>query len=799
MRLRVIALGTTAATLLLWLSSSFWLDAWHQSADMRRLERLSTLEEELLGLTRALAEERTLAFGAVDAAAGGRLVLSGAPSLDETLARLSVRRREVDAGLETLLGALDETLATASIATRLRALPDALAETGSRIERQRASLERDRRRFDRTAVGRGVPSPTAGGPVEALPAALRFNTSSGRLVRELHALQSGLRPEPYKLLPAIEGLRRARVVLRDFAEAESARAALRALAPVIDPDADVAAALDRALAEADTRARVATERLASLGDERRIDAHVRTDLESLHDDHRRLMSAWFPVAPSINAAPRRSALALDARIEAMIGETTGAVKAHGYRRLLIDTVLIAICFLIIVASLRLLADIHRQARRDRLTGLPNRLCLEERLARRLGRERGEREETALLMLDVDDFEAVNDTFGHEIGDELLRRIAARLSERLGDGGLLAALGGDEFAVVLWKVEDGARALELAERLRGVCERPFEIDGAALRVTLSAGVSVTGDHVHSAPGLLQRASIAMRQAKDAGKDRAHPFSLELAERSRARIALEADLRQAIARDQLELHYQPKVDARTGKVRGAEALLRWRHPEHGYVSPARFVPIAERCGLIVPIGTWVLREAIREAAGWSRLGLGGLGVSVNVSAEQIVGEGFAELVEEALAAGTLEPERLEIEVTESVAMLDVGLVVERLGRLRAGGVRIAIDDFGTDYSSLRYLEELPLDTLKIDRSFVVKLDRSDQGRSLVNTIVLMARSLGLETVAEGVETPEQLAKVTAIGCDQVQGYYHSKPVPAAELPGTVARIDAAATSEGARRAA
>ena len=272
-----------------------------------------------------------------------------------------------------------------------------------------------------------------------------------------------------------------------------------------------------------------------------------------------------------------------------------------------------------------------------------------------------------------------------------------------------------------------------------------------------------------------------------------FSKELHDKFQQRVQLEADLRVAVEQEQFELHYQPKVSTVTGRVDGVEALIRWNHPERGQISPFFFIPAAESCGLITAIGTWVLQEACRQTAQWHKMGYPGLQVAVNVSAEQFIADDFIDLVYASLTDNHLEPASLELEVTESVGMNDMSLVVERLDTLRKNDISIAIDDFGTDYSSLQYLEDLPLDCLKIDRAFILKLEKSDKGKSLANTIVLMARSFNLKTVAEGVESEEQLRRVIDLGCDYIQGYYYSRPVSADELPATIERIHALRDSD------
>jgi len=351
-----------------------------------------------------------------------------------------------------------------------------------------------------------------------------------------------------------------------------------------------------------------------------------------------------------------------------------------------------------------------------------------------------------------------------------------------------SLGGDEFVIIVPDVRTPDTAVAIAERLRKSLHMKYEIDGATVQKTVSMGVCLFPDEVNSTQDLLKNADIAMCQAKDNGRGEIQLFSQDLHDKFQARVQLEADLRVAVDKEQFELFYQPKVNSQTGRVDGVEALIRWNHPERGQVSPFHFIPMAETCGLITPIGTWVLREACRQTAEWHRMGYRELQVAVNVSAEQFVADDFTDLVFNSLTDCGLEPASLELEVTESVGMKDMSLVVDTLNTLRNSDISIAIDDFGTDYSSLQYLEDLPLDCLKIDRAFVLKLEKSDKGKSLANTIVLMARSFNLKTVAEGVESEEQLQKVLELGCDYVQGYYYSRPVTASELPATIDRIHA-----------
>ena len=799
--LRVLAIGTISALVILWLSASFWVGAWQESADVRRFERLLVLEQRLHSSAHDFAAERELVLGAMDLAAGGALVLDEGTSIEATLERLRVLRAHSDAAVAELIDATSAVLATPDLLGHTRYGTDSQRTDLERLDAALLALRQHRSRFDARLTGEREDPANPMPDTRTVLSALRVHTSIVELERELDRLRNDFRPEFYAARPELDNLERLRSVLHEFGRAEQTRSALRALSTTYGPTNGARASLSRALAQASIASRDAVNSLRRIlkldGD--MIDRQVHAELRSILEEHDRLVSAPSPAGPSVNRALHARVLALDARLAEATSERVDAVRIHSYRNLAIDSTLIVGSFWLVFFSLRLLERLRHHAQHDPLTALPNRASFEERLRDASAEpRRGEADGMTLLIIGIDDFKSINDTFGHDVGDELIRCLGARLAARLGEDTMLAALGGDEFAV-LWRSESREETMETAERLREACEEPFGIEGSVVHVTLSIGASGPEDHAPDMPGLLGRASIALRQAKDAGKDQVHAFSPELAERNRIRVELKRELRHAVSGGQLELHYQPKVDTGSGRVSGVEALARWRHPERGFISPGTFIPMAERCGMIVPIGAWVLEEAVRQTASWHRAGLDGLQIAVNVSAQQLTADDFVESVESVLLAHGLPPDRLELEVTESVGMMDMKMVVARLTRLRAQGVSVAIDDFGTDYSSLQYLEDLPLDTLKIDRSFVVKLDRVEHDRSLVNTIVQMARSLGLRTVAEGVETEEQLGKVSALGCDQVQGYYHSRPVCAEELPAVVARLNADAADGDEQRSA
>ena len=387
---------------------------------------------------------------------------------------------------------------------------------------------------------------------------------------------------------------------------------------------------------------------------------------------------------------------------------------------------------------------------------------------------------ALIMLDLDRFKLVNDTLGHPAGDALLRLVGQRIAGAVRSEDAAFRLGGDEFAIVL---RDGAGAHALAERLINLLSRPYLVQGLVASVGASAGIAYAPDDGSDPDTLVRCADMALYAAKADGRGVVRPFRQEMARRAAARHALEQDLRSAIARGQLELFYQAQANLVTRKLVGFEALMRWRHPERGIVSPGDFIPLAEETRLIIPIGEWALRTACRDAKGWPQE----LPVAVNVSAIQLAEpDRLCRAVENALSSAQLAPSRLELEITESALVRDPGAALDALRTLRAYGVRIAMDDFGTGYSSLSQLRSFPFDKLKIDRSFVRDLGGSDEAVAVVRAIAALGTSLGMRTTAEGVETGDQADRVLAEGCDDMQGYLLSRPLPAGEIAALIAEL-------------
>jgi len=425
------------------------------------------------------------------------------------------------------------------------------------------------------------------------------------------------------------------------------------------------------------------------------------------------------------------------------------------------------------------AELKHMVLHDPLTMLPNRLLLEDRIGQAIGACRRAGGRCAVLFVDLDRFKSVNDSLGHFVGDELLRAVAERLRAAMRAEDTVSRLGGDEFVVLLRQIERDEDAATVANKILEAASLPFPINGRELSVTASIGAALFPEHGASAQMLISNADAAMYHVKKSGRNAVQVFSPAMSTFFPDRLVLENDLRHALDRHELELHYQPKVGVNSGSVIGMEALVRWRHPERGLVNPSEFIPLAEETALIIPLGQWVLREACRQNKAWQEQGLRPMRIAVNISGVQLRHSGFVDQVALALRETGLEPRHLEIEITESVVMQNAATSVAMLDRLSQMGVHLAVDDFGTGYSSLSYLKRFPLNTLKIDSSFVRDLLTDRNGAVIVQAIIALAHSLKLEVVAEGVEEPAQLQFLQSLGSDQYQGFLHSRPLTALDF--------------------
>ena len=426
--------------------------------------------------------------------------------------------------------------------------------------------------------------------------------------------------------------------------------------------------------------------------------------------------------------------------------------------------------------------IIHMAHHDALTDLPNRALLQERLEQGLTRvARGE--SLAVLCLDLDDFKTVNDTLGHPIGDVLLKMVAERLCRCVRETDTVARFGGDEFAILQVATDLSTDVTALARRIVETIQAPYELGCHRVNVGISIGIALAPNDGADPDQLLKNADLALYRAKAEGRGSYRFFEAEMDKRMRARRALELDLREALPNDELELYYQPLVNLERNEVCGFEALLRWHHPDRGMISPDEFIPIAEDIGLIAPIGEWALRQACAEAVTWPHH----ITVAVNLSPAQFRSETLVQMVANALAASGLPAQRLELEITESALLQNNEITLAAVCQLRSLGVRIAMDDFGTGYSSLAYLQNFPFDKIKIDRSFISSLATGRGSLAIFKAIIRLADSLGMTTIAEGVETEEQLEMVRVEGCTEMQGYLFSHPRPAAEIARLFLRRD------------
>jgi len=424
------------------------------------------------------------------------------------------------------------------------------------------------------------------------------------------------------------------------------------------------------------------------------------------------------------------------------------------------------------------AEMSHLAQHDILTNLPNRTLLQDRLTQAIATASRNDSRIAVLFLDLDGFKHINDSLSHATGDRLLQLVAKRLLAAVRTSDTVCRLGGDEFVILLSEVAHAGDAGVKAGKILSALGAPFEIEQNTLRVTASIGVTTYPEDGQSAELLMRNADLAMYQAKEKGRSNYQFFEKGMNVRAVERQSIEGDLRYALERDEFVMHYQPKIDLKTGEITGVEALVRWQHPERGLVGPLQFISIAEDCGLMLPIGKWVLRESCRQAKAWQDAGLQPIEIAVNVSSVEFRNDEFLEGISKILKETGLEARYLELELTETVLMQHAEFSVPVLQKLKAMGVRLAIDDFGTGYSSLSYLRQFPIDTLKVDQSFIHEINAETDEATIISAVINMGCRMRHRVIAEGVETAEQLAFLRAHGCDEGQGYYFARPMPALE---------------------
>ncbi|OGU21179.1 MAG: diguanylate cyclase [Hydrogenophilales bacterium RIFOXYD1_FULL_62_11] len=425
------------------------------------------------------------------------------------------------------------------------------------------------------------------------------------------------------------------------------------------------------------------------------------------------------------------------------------------------------------------ADLDHLVHHDVLTGLPNRILLNDRLAQAIALAHRQGKQLAVMFMDLDRFKHINDSLGHAVGDRLLQSVAHRLVGGVRHSDTVSRQGGDEFVLLLPDIEHAEDVALSAQKMLMAIARPHLIERHDLHIGVSIGISIYPDDGQDAETLIKHADIAMYHAKESGRNNYKFFEPDMNARAVQRQSIEVGLRRALERQEFVLHYQPKINLHSGTIVGVEALIRWQHPQRGLLEPAQFVSIAEDSGLILPIGRWVLREACLQARTWQDAGLPPIAVAVNTSALEFRAADFLEYVRATLDESGLEPRYLELELTESVLMRDAASADSVLHALADLGVKLAVDDFGTGYSSLSYLRQFPIDTLKIDQSFVNQITRNPDDGTLVSAVISMGKSLRQRVIAEGVETAEQAAFLLAQHCDEGQGYFFGRPVGAEAL--------------------
>lgn len=421
---------------------------------------------------------------------------------------------------------------------------------------------------------------------------------------------------------------------------------------------------------------------------------------------------------------------------------------------------------------------------DSLTGLPNRALFRDRLRRAIARAQRNKTKVALMFLDLDRFKTINDSLGHHAGDQLLRSVSRRLKQQGREGDTIARLGGDEFTVILEGIHDQEDATKVAEKILELMQSPFRLDGHEVVVTPSIGITIFPDDASDMRSLLKNADTAMYRSKEQGRNGFHFYTADMNAKAYESLLLENNLRHAMERNELRLFFQPQIDLHSQAIIGMEALLRWEHPEQGLLQPESFIPFAEETGLIIPLGKWVLRTACEQARQWSKSGFS-VRVAVNLSMYQFIEQDFVSHVTEALQATDLPPQLLELEITESFLAQNVDHAAETLRQLHGLGVHLSVDDFGTGYSSLSYLKQFPLNTLKIDRSFVSDISHDPDSTTIAEAIIALGKSLRLNVIAEGVETEEQVFFLRNHGCDLVQGFLFSHPMSAEKVMGWLRR--------------
>jgi diguanylate cyclase (GGDEF)-like protein/PAS domain S-box-containing protein len=583
-------------------------------------------------------------------------------------------------------------------------------------------------------------------------------------------------------------------VVRDITERRAAEEELRRFRLAMDSSADMIVLIDRATMRfVDVNATAC--RLLGYSREELLKMGPQDVLPFSREELERDYDALIASPPG-DADPTASGMKSQYTCKdgsAMPFESTRHVLRSG------DGYLIAAISRDIRARLAIEEKVAYLAQFDALTGLPNRNLFQDRLAQAMALAKRNDWPMGVLFIDLDRFKLVNDTLGHSAGDKLLKDAAERLRSCIRASDTVGRLGGDEFAAILSELSKPSDAGRVAQKIIEVFRRPFDLDGKETYVSASVGITLYPSDSDNAEALVMNADTAMYRAKEQGRNNYQYFTRDMNERALQRVQLEAELRRALERGEFRLFYQPKAQLATGKICGFEALLRWQHPEKGIVAPGEFIPVLEETGLIVQVGEWVLRTACEQINAWQKADLKVPPISVNLSARQFEQQNLKDSVHRILRDSKVDPSLIEFEITESLLMHDPESAARTLRSLKESGVRLSMDDFGTGYSSLGYLKRFPIDTLKIDRTFVRDISTDVDDATLTRAIIHLAQNLRLKVVAEGVETEAQLAFLRSNGCDEMQGYLFARPTDAEECGQMLREGRKLATSRGGRKSA
>jgi len=785
----LISFSVISVVLIVWLTTSFWWNAYVQRSDARQVQALSSIEDKLFVLANKLSKERKYLLD----------LLSIDVAEAQTQQQYAKAIQESDNAFQEAL----QTMSTASVSLVPGLLGNQISHniglSSATLKELQVGLLSHRHAFKghSTDAMNPLQSDTAVGHFDRYSNLINAIGTVRRDVQSATTIDNQEVQYHARFIDSIWVLKEANLQIASLLEnilvnAEHGNKGFDAQSHHV------------LLQKLNYRTALAFEEISLLGRRYQFSDSIEQKMERVNEQY---LNEYLDINESlidrllygdvatadlkrwVNSANELHALALDLRSDStnhILAEISG-VEKKATTNLVIDSFLLLLCAAMILFSFRYFKRLHHLANHDELTGLSNRRSFSVVAESMMESVNVANQNLAILMIDLDKFKYINDSMGHTVGDQLLQAFSKRLVSFCRHENHLARIGGDEFSVMK-KYTHTSELESFAESLSAHLREPYSIDRGFLQIGASIGVSHYPAHASDVSELMKNADLAMYCAKAQGRSKIMTFNADLRADYEHKVRVETDLQLALRDKQFELYYQPKFNIAAGSIDSVEALIRWNHPDRGMIPPDHFIPVAEECGLLQQMGMWVLKEACRQAAEWVQTGEHPLRVAVNVSADQFLQPDFVSDVRDCLKHYNLPAQYLELELTESVVMNDVDLVVQSLSALRDAGIKIALDDFGTGYSSLSYLQNLPIDTLKIDKSFIQTMEiDNDHQSSIAQTVAVLAESLELDTVAEGVETDDQLNAVVSMGISAVQGYYYSKPLGATELQKTVAEIN------------